>query len=114
MKEGFDVGMEMSGNPQAFNAMIDHMNHAGKIALLGFLPACTAINWRQVIMKGLIIKGIYGREMFDTWYKMITMLQSGLAVEAVITHEFTAADYQQAFATMQQGQCGKVIINWSS
>ncbi|OGT38117.1 MAG: L-threonine 3-dehydrogenase [Gammaproteobacteria bacterium RIFCSPHIGHO2_12_FULL_37_14] len=112
MKEGFDVGLEMSGNPNAFNDMIKHMNHAGKIALLGFLPHQTQIDWSQVIMKGLIIKGIYGREMFDTWYKMITMLQSGLNIAPVITHEFSASDYQQAFDMMRSGESGKVILDW--
>lgn len=112
MKEGFDVGLEMSGNSKAFNDMIQHMNHAGKIALLGFLPPDTHIDWSQVIMKGLIIKGIYGREMYDTWYKMITMLQSGLNITPVITHEYSIDDFQSAFETMQGGQSGKVIMNW--
>ena len=112
MKEGFDVGLEMSGNANAFNDMINHMNHAGKIALLGFLPHQTQIDWCQVIMKGLIMKGIYGREMYDTWYKMITMLQSGLNIAPVITHEFSADDYQQAFKIMSSGESGKVILNW--
>lgn len=113
MKEGFDVGLEMSGNATAFNDMLKHMNHAGKVALLGFLPRETQIDWNHIIMKGLQIKGIYGREMFDTWYKMICMLQSGLSVEPVITHEFAATDYQQAFETLLAGQCGKVVMNWS-
>jgi len=112
MKEGFDIGLEMSGNPTAFNDMITYMNHAGKIALLGFLPHNTGIDWNQVIMKGLIIKGIYGREMYDTWYKMITMLQSGLNIAPVITHEFSVHDYQKAFETMRGGQSGKVILDW--
>jgi threonine 3-dehydrogenase len=112
MREGFDVGLEMSGNANAFNAMLDHMNHAGKVALLGFLPNETQINWSQVIMKGLVMKGIYGREMFDTWYKMITMLQSGLNIAPVITHEFNINDYEKAFETMRSGQSGKVIMNW--
>lgn len=112
MKEGFDIGLEMSGNPKAFNDMIDHMNHAGKIALLGFLPHGTGIDWSQIIMKGLIIKGIYGREMYDTWYKMITMLQSGFNIAPVITHEFSINDYAKAFETMRSGNSGKVIINW--
>lgn len=113
MKEGFDVGLEMSGNAQAFNDMINHMNHAGHIALLGFLPKETQIDWSQVIMKGLKLKGIYGREMFDTWYKMISMLQSGLNILPVVTHEFEIGDYQKAFETMKSGQSGKVILNWS-
>lgn len=112
MKEGFDVGLEMSGNARAFNDMITHMNHAGKIALLGFLPHNTGIDWSQIIMKGIIIKGIYGREMYDTWYKMITMLQSGLQIEPVITHEFSINDYQKAFDVMRSGESGKVIMNW--
>ena len=112
MHEGFDVGLEMSGNPKAFNAMLEHMNHAGKVALLGFLPNDTQINWNRIIMKGLVIKGIYGREMFDTWYKMITMLQSGLDIAPVITHQFSIDDYQAAFDTMLTGQSGKVIMSW--
>lgn len=112
MKEGFDVGLEVSGNPTAFNDMITHMNHGGKIALLGFLPQQTGIDWNQVIMKGLLLKGIYGREMYDTWYKMITMLQSGLNIAPVITHEFHVDEYQKVFDTMRSGQSGKVIMNW--
>ncbi len=113
MKEGFDVGMEMSGNANAFNDMIKYMNHAGKMALLGFLPDKTAIDWTNVILKGLTIKGIYGREMYDTWYKMITMLQSGLDIKPAITHEFPIDDYQQVFETMRSGESGKIIMNWS-
>lgn len=112
MKEGFDVGLEMSGNPNAFNDMIGHINHAGKIALLGFLPHNTGIDWSQVIMKGVTIKGIYGREMYDTWYKMITMLQSGLNIAPVITHEFSIDDFEKGFSTMKGGESGKVILNW--
>lgn len=111
MTEGFDVGLEMSGNAQAFNDMISHMNHAGKVALLGFLPIGTGINWNDVILKGLNIKGIYGREMYDTWYKMITLIQSGLDLSPVITHEFAWHDFQKAFELMQSGQAGKVILN---
>lgn len=112
MKEGFDVGLEMSGNPNAFSDMLNHMNHAGHVALLGFLPKETQIDWSQVIMKGLFIKGIYGREMFDTWYKMITMLQSGLDISPVITHEFPIDNYEKAFQTMLSGESGKVIMSW--
>lgn len=112
MTEGFDVGMEMSGNITAFNDMISHTNHAGKIALLGFLPKNAGIDWSQVIMKGIIIKGIYGREMYDTWYKMVTMLQTGINIEPVITHEFAYQDFQQAFDIMNSGKSGKVILNW--
>ncbi|OGT45233.1 MAG: L-threonine 3-dehydrogenase [Gammaproteobacteria bacterium RIFCSPHIGHO2_12_FULL_41_20] len=112
MTEGFDVGLEMSGNSTAFQDMIAHMNHAGKVALLGFLPRDTTIDWSMVIMKGLTLKGIYGREMFDTWYKMICMLQSGLKVEPVITHHFTIDEYKKAFEIMRTGQCGKVVMSW--
>jgi threonine 3-dehydrogenase len=112
MTEGFDVGLEMSGNPKAFDDMITYMNHAGKVALLGFLPRETQIDWSQIIMKGLQVKGIYGREMFETWYKMITMLQSGLNIASVVTHEFHINDYQKAFDTMLSGQSGKVVMSW--
>ncbi len=112
MREGFDVGLEMSGNDKAFRDMLVHMNHAGKVALLGFLPEETRIDWNNIIMKGLQVKGIYGREMFDTWYKMVCMLQSGLDISPVITHEFHYTDYSQAFDTLLTGQSGKVIMNW--
>jgi len=112
MKEGFDVGLEMSGNAKAFNDMIAHMNHAGKIAILGFLPKDAGIDWGEVIFKGLVIKGVYGREMYDTWYKMITMLQSGLDISPIITNEFSAHDFKQAFELMQSGESGKIILNW--
>lgn len=112
MREGFDVGLEMSGNANAFNAMLEHMNHSGKIALLGFLPPETQIDWSRIIMKGLLVKGIYGREMFETWYKMITMLQTGLDLSPVITHQFHVDEYQKAFEVMRSGQSGKVILSW--
>lgn len=112
MKEGFDVGLEMSGSGQAFNDMINYMNHAGKVALLGFLPRNTGIDWSQVIMKGLLLKGIYGREMYDTWYKMITMLESGLDVSPVITHQFSIYDHEKAFQTVRSGKAGKVLMSW--
>ena len=88
------------------------MNHAGKVALLGFLPVNTGIDWNQVIFKGLTLKGIYGREMYDTWYKMITMLESGLDVSAAITHEFPYTDYEAAFDAIRSGHSGKVVLNW--
>jgi threonine 3-dehydrogenase len=113
MEEGFDVGMEMSGNPQAFRDMLRTMHHGGKIAILGILPADTAIDWNQVIFKGLELKGVYGREMFETWYKMSSMLQSGLNIEPIITHHFPIADYLPAFELMESGQTGKVILNWN-
>ena len=112
MEEGFDVGMEMSGNPQAFRDMLRTMHHGGKVALLGIPPAETAIDWNQVIFKGLELKGIYGREMFETWYKMSSMLQSGLNIEPVITHHFPIDEYLPAFELMESGQTGKVILNW--
>lgn len=112
MTEGFDVGLELSGNPQAFNTMIETMNHGGHIAILGFLPQDTQIDWTQIIMKGLIIKGIYGREMFETWYKMSSMLESGLDVTPIITHHFNIDDFEQGFQIMRSGQSGKVVLNW--
>lgn len=112
MHEGFDVGLEMSGNANAFNDMIKHMNHAGKVGLLGFLPKTTHIDWSMLIMKGITMKGIYGREMYDTWYKMVTMLQSGLNLTPVITHEYPIAQFQDGFNTMLSGESGKVILNW--
>ncbi len=113
MEEGFDVGMEMSGNPQAFSDMLRTMHHGGKVALLGIPPSEMSIDWNQVIFKGLVIKGIYGREMFETWYKMSSMLQSGLNIEPIITHHFDIDDFQPAFELMESGQSGKVILNWT-
>lgn len=112
MREGFDVGLEMSGHPEAFRDMLAHMNHGGKLALLGILPGDAAIDWSQVIFKGLHLKGIYGREMFETWYKMTAMLQSGLDIAPVITHRFPLADYDEAFATAATGLAGKVLLAW--
>ena len=112
MVEGFDVGMEMSGNGQAFQDMLRTMHHGGKIALLGILPEDTGIDWDAVIFKGLIIKGIYGREMFETWYKMASMLQSGLDIDPIITHHFPSDEFQPAFDLMESGQSGKVILEW--
>lgn len=113
MTEGFDVGLEMSGNPQAFNEMVKLMNHGGHIALLGIPPAEMALDWNQVIFKGLVIKGIYGREMFETWYKMICMLQSGLDLSPVMTHHFPVDDFKKGFEIMASGQSGKVILDWA-
>ncbi|TDR73573.1 L-threonine 3-dehydrogenase [Paludibacterium purpuratum] len=113
MCEGFDVGLEMSGNPQAFRQMLETMNHGGKIALLGIPPANTAIDWNQVIFKGLEIKGIYGREMFETWYKMVALIQSGLDITPIITHHYKIDDFQQGFDAMLSGQSGKVILDWA-
>ncbi|MGH6879891.1 L-threonine 3-dehydrogenase [Hypericibacter sp.] len=114
MVEGFDVGLEMSGVPNAFSDMLAVMNHGGKIALLGIPPANTAIDWNQVIFKGLEIRGIYGRQMFETWYKMVAMLQSGLDLSPIITHHFKVEDYVAGFDTMLSGQSGKVILDWRS
>ncbi len=113
MTEGFDVGMEMSGNPQASRDMLRTMHHGGKVAILGIPPGDSSIDWHQVIFKGLILKGIYGREMFETWYKMSSMLQSGLNIEPIITHHFDIDDFQPAFELMESGQSGKVILNWN-
>ena len=113
MVEGVDVGMEMSGNPQAFRDMLRTMHHGGKIAMLGIPPGDMAIDWNEVIFKGLIIKGIYGREMFETWYKMSSMLQSGLNMDPIITHHFPVDDFQPAFELMESGQSGKVILHWN-
>ena len=113
MEEGFDVGMEMSGNPAAFRDLLRTMHHGGKVALLGIPPDDTAIDWNQVIFKGLILKGIYGREMFETWYKMASMLQSGLNIEPVITHHFGIDEFEPAFELMESGQSGKVILHWN-
>ncbi len=113
MTEGFDVGLEMSGNPSAIRDMVDAMNHGGHIAMLGIPPHETPMDWSKVIFKGLVVKGIYGREMFETWYKMIAMLQSGLDLSLVITHHFPVADFQQAFEIMASGQSGKIILDWS-
>ena len=112
MEEGFDVGMEMSGNPAAFRELLRTMHHGGRVALLGIPPEETAIDWNEVIFKGLVIKGIYGREMFETWYKMSAMIQSGLDISPVITHHFPVDDYARAFEIMESGQSGKVILNW--
>ncbi len=107
---GFDVGMEMSGNASAFESLLENMHHGGRVALLGIIPRTALIDWDQVIFKGLIIKGIYGREMFETWYKMQTMLQSGLDISGVLTHKFAFDDFQEAFDVMLSGNSGKVIL----
>ena len=114
MKEGFDVGLEMSGSPIAFNQMLDHMIHGGKTAVLGIPPQETVqINLHSVIFKGLVIKGIYGREMFETWYKMSMVLRSGLNLDPVITHHFPVDDFLKGFEVMNSGRSGKVVLNWA-
>jgi threonine 3-dehydrogenase len=112
MKEGFDVGMEMSGNPEALRSMLPNMCHGAKIALLGILPPDTAIDWDYVVFNGLTLKGIYGREMYETWYKMTVMIQSGLDIKPVITHRFHYTEYEKAFEIMRSGKSGKVVLNW--
>ena len=112
INHGFDIGLEMSGNPEAFNQMIDHMYNGGNIALLGLLPKSTKINWDDVIFKGLNIKGIYGREMYDTWYKMTQMVRGGLSISEVLTHRFNIDDFQDAFEVLKSGNCGKVVLEW--
>ncbi|MEM8985275.1 MAG: L-threonine 3-dehydrogenase [Pseudomonadota bacterium] len=112
MTEGFDVGLEMSGVPSAFAGMLDTMNHGGKIAMLGIMPNGAGADWEKVIFKGLEIKGIYGRRMFETWYKMAAMLQGGLDLSPILTHRFSIDEYQKGFDIMKEGQCGKVILDW--
>ncbi len=114
MKEGFDIGLEMSGSPQALNDMIKLMCHGGKIAMLGIFAQQAAIDWNQVIFNGLTLKGIYGRKMYESWYKMTSMIQSGLDVSGVITHHFPYHEFEQGFEVMRSGQSGKVILNWQS
>ena len=113
MKEGFDVGLEMSGNPAAFREMIDQMCHGGKIAMLGIPSEPMAIDWNKVIFNMLTIKGIYGREMYETWYKMSVMIEGGLDIRPVITHRFHFTEFEKGFAAMLSGNCGKVILNWA-
>jgi threonine 3-dehydrogenase len=114
MEEGFDVGMEMSGVPSAFREMLRTMHHGGSIAMLGIMPKDTGIQWDEVIFKGLVVKGVYGREMFETWYKMSSMLQSGLDISGVVTHRLPIQEYRDGFETMASGQSGKVILDWTS
>jgi threonine 3-dehydrogenase len=112
MTEGFDVGLEMSGNGRAFQGMLDHMANGGRVGMLGIFASDVAIDWGQVVFKGLQIKGIYGREMFETWYKMAAMLKSGLDISSVITHRFPVEDFRAGFEIMCSGQSGKVILEW--
>jgi len=112
MKEGFDVGLEMSGNPSAFRDMLANMAHGGKISMLGIPSEEMAIDWNTVVFNMLTIKGIYGREMYETWYKMTVMLQSGLDISPVVTHRFRFEDFQKGFDAMRSGQSGKVVLTW--
>ncbi len=114
MKEGFDVGLEMSGSPSALADMVNNMRPGGKIALLGIPAPQTQIDWQKVVFNSLALKGIYGREMYESWYKLTTMLQSSLDINPVITHRFPVQDYEKGFAVMQSGLAGKVILDWSS
>lgn len=114
MTEGFDIGLEMSGNSAAFRDMVANMSHGGKIAVLGIPAKQVDIDWRQVIFNMLTIKGIYGREMYETWYKMTVMLESGLDIKPVITHRFEYADFEAGFQAMRSGNAGKVILNWAN
>ncbi len=114
MEEGFDVGLEMSGVPSAFREMLRTMHHGGSIAMLGIMPQDAGIHWDEVIFKGLVLKGIYGREMFETWYKMSSMLQSGLDISAVITHRLPVQEYRFGFETMAGGHSGKIILDWEA
>jgi threonine 3-dehydrogenase len=112
MKEGFDVGLEMSGNASAFREMLQNMAHGGRIAILGIPSNEIAIDWTAVIFNMLTLKGIYGRQMYETWYKMTVLLQSGLDIRPVITHRFNYKDFEEAFRIMRSGNSGKIILNW--
>ncbi|MDU9004124.1 L-threonine 3-dehydrogenase [Sedimentitalea todarodis] len=113
MKQGFDVGMEMSGKQRALDQMIEAMTMGGRIAMLGIPPGKSPVDWSRIVFKAITIKGVYGREIFETWYKMIAMLQNGLDVSGVITHRFAAVDFADGFAAMKSGQSGKVVLDWT-
>src|SRR5437870_2372013 len=113
MKEGFDVALEMSGNPKAFADILPNMFHGGKMALLGIMPGSAAIDWNTVVFSALTLKGIYGREMYETWYKMTAMIQSGLDISPVITHRFPYAQFKEAIELMKSGNSGKIVLDWS-
>ena len=114
MKEGFDVALEMSGHPSGLNDILNHTSNGAKVSLLGIFPDKVAIDWDKVIFKGLVLKGIYGREMFETWYKMSSMIRAGLDISPVITHRFPVADFKKGFETMMSGQSGKVVLDWEA
>jgi threonine 3-dehydrogenase len=114
MEEGFDVGLEMSGIESAIHSMIDLMINGGKIAMLGISGKNVTIDWDKLVFKGLTLKGIYGREMFETWYKMVSLVKSGLNVEPIITHRLPVKDYLTGFELMKSGICGKVILDWEN
>ena len=113
MKEGFDVALEMSGNPKAFADILPNMFHGGNIALLGIMPGTAAIDWNTVVFSALTLKGIYGREMYETWYKMTAMIQSGLDISPVITHRFPYTQFKEAIELMKSGNSGKIVLNWA-
>jgi threonine 3-dehydrogenase len=114
MTEGFDIGLEMSGNGEAFRSLLSHMNYGGRVALLGVPTGELSVDMTSIIFKGLIIKGIYGREMYETWYKMTSLLQSGLDIRPVLTHVLPAKDYHAAFELVRGGSCGKVVLDWTA
>ncbi|MBO6626001.1 MAG: zinc-binding dehydrogenase, partial [Roseicyclus sp.] len=113
MKQGFDVGLEMSGNQAALDQMVETMVMGGRIALLGIPPGKSPVDWSRIVFKAITIKGVYGREIFETWYKMIAMLENGLDVRRVITHRFSASEYREGFAAMLSGTSGKVVLDWT-
>jgi len=114
MKEGFDIGLEMSGHPSGLNDILEHSSNGARVSLLGIFPEKVGIDWDKVIFKGLVLKGIYGREMFETWYKMSSMIRAGLDVSPVITHRFPAEQFEDGFETMMSGQSGKVVLDWEA
>jgi threonine 3-dehydrogenase len=114
MSEGFDVGLEMSGVPAAFAAMLDTMNNGGRVAVLGIPPPDMRVDWTKIVFKGLTVKGIYGREMFETWYRMAGLIHSGLDLDPVITHRLPLADFHAGFEIMASGQSGKIILDWEN
>jgi threonine 3-dehydrogenase len=113
MKQGFDVGLEMSGNQRALDQMVEAMTMGGRIAMLGIPPGKSPVDWSRIVFKAITIKGVYGREIFETWYKMIAMLENGLDVSGIITHRFGVDDFEAGFAAMKSGQSGKVVLDWS-
>ena len=112
MRQGFDVGLEMSGNPRGFDQMVESMVMGGRIAMLGIPPGSTPVDWSKIVLKSLTIKGIYGREIFETWYKMLAMLENGLDISGVITHEMPVDSFVEGFETMRAGQSGKIVLDW--
>jgi threonine 3-dehydrogenase len=112
LSQGFDVGLEMSGNPHAFDQMVENMVMGGRIAMLGIPPGRAPVDWSRIVLKAITIKGVYGREIFETWYKMLALLENGLDIRPVITHRFLASEYQEGFAAMRSGASGKVVLHW--